>query len=250
MKPEIHVYDDSAAFVAAAADRLVAAAQHAITERGRWTWVLSGGSTPRPVYEALGQTPRRDQIDWHKTYLFWGDERCVGPNDDQSNYGMAFDALIKHVPIPEGNVHRIRGELAPETAAHLYGRELRAFFDIQRNQWPIFDTVLLGLGPDGHTASLFPGCDILERHEVLVAETWVSSFKQFRISLSLNTLNAARQIIFLVRGSDKASIVHEVIEDPQAGKQYPAARIKPATPLIWLLDQAAAAELTKREATG
>ena len=240
MKPHITVYPDRAALMAGAADILVAAASQAIAERGRWTWALSGGSTPEGVYALLGTAPRRDRLDWSKAYVFWGDERCVPPSDPQSNYGMARRALLDHVPIPAANIYRIRGELAPETAAQLYGRAIQDCFGLERRQWPQFDTMLLGLGADGHTASLFPGSDILERHESLVAETWAASMGQYRVSLTLPTINAARDKVFLVAGADKASVVREIVQATGRVAEYPAARIEGAR---WLLDAAAAAEL-------
>ena len=240
MQPQITVYPDRTALMAGAADALVAAGRQAIAARGRWTWALSGGSTPEGVYALLGAAPRRDQLDWAKVFVFWGDERCVPPTDAQSNYGMAKRALLDHVPIPDANIYRMRGELAPESAAHLYGRDLRAVFGIDGHQWPQFDTILLGLGPDGHTASLFPGSDILERHESLVAETWVAKMSQYRISLTLPTINAACDKIFLVAGADKAAVVREIVQATGNVAEYPAARVQAAR---WLLDAAAAAEL-------
>ncbi len=242
MQPQITVYPDRAALMAGAADTLVAAAQQAIAERGRWTWALAGGSTPEGVYALLGAAPRRDQLDWSRVFIFWGDERCVPPADEQSNYGMARRALLDRVPIPAANIHRMRGELAPESAAHLYGRDIRAVFDIDGHQWPQFDTMLLGLGADGHTASLFPGSDILERHESLVAETWVAKLSQYRISLTMPTINAARDKLFLVAGADKATVVREIVQATGKVAEYPAARIQAAR---WLLDAAAAAELDR-----
>lgn len=244
MKPELRIADSKAALMGQAADLLVDAAGQSIAERGRWLWALAGGSTPKGAYELLAQAPRRDQIDWSKVWVFWGDERCVPPSDPDSNYGMARAALLRHVPIPEAQVCRMRGELAPESAAHLYVRDLRAIFSLEERQWPVFDTMLLGLGADGHTASLFPGSDVLERRETIAAETWVAKLGAFRLTLTAETINRARQVVFLVAGEDKASVVRAIAAGkPGEAAAYPAARIKPAAPAVWLLDQAAASQL-------
>lgn len=244
MKPELRVAASKSALMEAAADLLAEAAARSIAERGRWLWALAGGSTPRGAYELLAREPRRSRIDWSKVWVFWGDERCVPPGDPDSNYGMARDALLRHVPIPEGQVCRMRGELAPESAAHLYVRDLRAVFGVGGRQWPVFDTILLGLGADGHTASLFPGSDVLERRETIAAETWVAKLNAFRLTLTAETINRARQVIFLVAGADKAPVVRAIAAGrPGEAAAYPAARIRPAAPAVWLLDEAAAGEL-------
>lgn len=243
MSPQISIFPTRDALMHAAAEQVVNQSVQAIAQHGRWTWALSGGSTPKALYELLASDAYRQRIDWHNTHVFWGDERCVPPDDEQSNYRMAKLAMLDHVPIPADHIHRMRGELAPETAAHLYAREIRAAFDLDAGQFPTFDTIMLGMGPDGHTASLFPDSDILERHEAIVAETWVAKFKQYRISLTFNAINHATHTVFLVAGADKAPVVKAILHDQQT--HYPAARIKQAT---WLLDAEAAAEM-KHEKT-
>lgn len=223
-----------------AADRLVAEAQTAIAQRGRWTIALSGGSTPKALFELLASPKYINQILWGRCFLFWGDERCVGPDNAQSNYRMTKIALIDHIPIPVGNVLRIRGELAPESAASLYAHEIKRIFGLAEGQLPQFDTMLLGLGNDGHTASLFPASDILDRNDVLVAETWVAKLKQYRISLTAPVINNAHSKIFLAAGDDKAGVIRELIEQNGAYQSYPASLINNAD---WLIDQAAASQL-------
>lgn len=247
MRAKVVMYPDQTSLMAGAAERLVAEAQAAIAERGRWMWALAGGSTPKGAYELLAQEPHRSQIDWSRVHVFWGDERCVPPDHAESNYAMAYAALLKHVSIPEQQIHRLRGELAPETAAQLYERELREAFDLADvggQQWPIFDTVLLGLGGDGHTASLFPDTAVLEHCSSIVAETWVPKLQASRLTLTLPTLNQARQVLFLVAGSDKAPVVKAIIAGaPEEQAAFPAARVKTRTPAHWLLDSAAAQQL-------
>ncbi|MFD3162983.1 6-phosphogluconolactonase [Herpetosiphon sp. NSE202] len=225
-----------------AADRLVAEAQTAIAERGRWIIALSGGSTPKALFELLASPQYLHKITWGRAFLFWGDERCVGPDDLQSNYRMTKIALIDHIPIPVANVLRIRGELASESAASLYAHEIKRIFGLAEGQLPQFDTMLLGLGNDGHTASLFPESDILGRDDVLVAETWVAKLKQYRISLTAPVINNARSKLFLAAGADKANVIRELLEQTGNYQNYPASLIRNAD---WLIDQAAASQLQR-----
>jgi len=234
---EVHtaIHADRAALMAGAADSLAAAAQESIAERGRWMWALSGGSTPEAVYTLLAAEPYRSQINWNRVHLFWGDERCVPPEHPDSNYGMAKRALLDHVPLPPENIRRIRGELSPTEAAEDYIEQLRRAFGLGRTEMPVFDTVLLGLGADGHTASLFPDTEILRRTDVPVAVARVAKLNATRISLTYPAINAAREILFLVSGADKAPVVAAIIGGQ--GEQYPAAAIRNAA---WLLDAEAA----------
>ena len=233
MQPRTTIYPTRDLLMAGAADGLVAAAGQAIAERGRWRWVLAGGSTPEAVYRLLAQAPRREQIDWARVQVWWGDERCVPPDDHDSNFGMARRALLDHVAIPASNIHRMRGELPPAEAAQEYIAQMRAAFG-NDGTWPSFDTILLGIGNDGHTASLFPASDILGRSDVAVAATWVAKLNAHRISLTYPTINAARDTIFLVAGADKAPIVQAILGG--TGNEYPAAQVANAR---WLLDAAA-----------
>jgi 6-phosphogluconolactonase len=234
---ELIVLPDPEAVSQAAAERFATAAQ----TYDPFTVALSGGSTPRRLYEML-TTPRfRDQIPWEHVHVFWGDERCVPPAHRESNYGMAREALLDHVPLPVHNIHRIRGELEPQAAAEAYTAELGAFLGAQ---WPTLDLILLGIGNDGHTASLFPNSDALR--ETAQPAVAVTSHYQGRpaqrVTLTLPIINAARQVLFLVTGADKAKILQAVLESPDAG--YPAGKIRPtAGQLTWLVDVAAAGQL-------
>jgi 6-phosphogluconolactonase len=238
MEPEIIIVPDAPALARQAAQRFTDLAGQAIELRGRFTAALSGGSTPGALYRLLAAEPYRSQISWEHVHLFWADERCVPPRDPGSNYHLAYENLIARTPIRPENVHRVRGELEPQLAAQAYDRELRDFFC---GPPPHFDLVLLGLGSDGHTASLFPSAEALEETERLaVAVTaFYDDRPARRVTLTLPALNAARHVLFLVGGSDKAEIVHTVLDGATA--HLPAQRVRPlAGRLTWLLDAAAA----------
>ena len=238
MEPEIIIVPDAPALARRAAQRFTDLAGQALELRGRFIAALSGGSTPGALYRLLAAEPYRSQISWEQVHLFWADERCVPPGDPGSNYRLAYENLIARTPIPPENVHRVRGELEPRLAAQAYDRELQDFFF---GPPPRFDLVLLGLGSDGHTASLFPGSDALEETERLaVAVTaFYDDRPARRVTLTLPALNAARHLLFLVSGGEKAEIVHTVLDDATA--HLPAQRVCPiAGELTWLLDAAAA----------
>jgi len=238
---ELDIVPDAEALARDAAQRFAGLAREAVGSRGRFSVALSGGSTPGALYRLLAEEPYRSQVAWTQAHLFWADERCVPPEDPGSNYRLAWEALIAHVRIPAENVHRVRGELAPKEAARAYDRELRRFFCGPR---PRFDLVLLGLGSDGHTASLFPESEVLEERERLaVATTAIYGNRPAeRVTLTLPALNAARQVVFLVSGLGKAEIVQAVLTDVEG--RLPARRICPAAgQLTWLLDAAAAAHV-------
>jgi 6-phosphogluconolactonase len=244
MEPEVIVLPDAAAVARAAARRFAELAQEAVTARGRFSAALSGGSTPGALYRLLAEEPHRTQIPWTAVHLFWGDERSVSPDGAGSNYRLAEEALIAHVPIPTDNVHRMHGEWAPEQAARAYDRRLQDFYCGPR---PRFDLVLLGLGSDGHTASLFPGSDALHETEKLAVavEAIYQDRPAQRMTLTLPAINTTRQALFLVTGSSKAGIVQAVLEGP-AGR-LPAQQVQPtAGQLTWLLDEAAASLLARR----
>ena len=241
MEAEIVVVPDPEVLAREAAQRFADLAREAVEFRGRFSVALSGGSTPGGLYRLLAEEPYRAQIPWDGVHLFWGDERCVPPDDPGSSFRLAEDTLIARVPIPPGNVHRVPGELGPEAAARVYETMLQDFFCGPR---PRLDLVLLGLGEDGHTASLFPGSSALDENERLVAP--VTAFYQDRpaqrVTLTLPAINGARQILFLASGKAKANIVQAVIEGPVG--QFPAQRVRPtAGQLTWLLDTAAASRL-------
>jgi len=197
-----------------------------------FTVALAGGSTPRRLYEMLAQQPLSDQVPWSRVHVFWGDERCVPPDHADSNYRMAREALLDRVPIPPGNVHRIRGEIDPQQAAADYAAELASVLGPDGR----LDLALLGMGDDGHTASLFPGSTALAERERNVVAVHVDKLQSWRVTLTLPTLNAARQVLFLVSGAGKAQALTRV----QAGERLPAGLVRPTDGhLIWLVDQQA-----------
>lgn len=234
MTPEIVVLPDPAALAREAADRFVALARSAIAAHGRFTVALSGGSTPQLLYEQLITR----SIAWASVHVFWGDERCVPPEHPDSNYGLAQRALLSHVDIPTQNVHRLHGELDPVQAAQHYTAELRAVFGTQ----PRFDLILLGLGTDAHTASLFPGTAAVHEQQRWVVANDVDKLQTKRLTLTPPIINDAANVIFLIAGSDKAAALQSVWHGPRDPDRFPAQSVMPTSGrLIWLVDQAALA---------
>ena len=238
--PDVIVVPTKADVAREAAERVVAAASAAIAARGRFTFALSGGSTPRVLFELLASDAYRSRVDWARAEIFFGDERCVPPDDSASNYRMARETLLDHVP---ARVHRMRGEDDPVAAAVAYERELRELFGTA----PRFDLVLLGMGDNGHTASLFPGLTAVTERERWVVAEYVAEVSMWRITFTPVVLNAAAEDLFLVAGSDKASMLHRVLEGPRDPRALPSQVVAPADGrLVWLVDAAAAAELKQR----
>ncbi|HUO26883.1 MAG TPA: 6-phosphogluconolactonase [Candidatus Aquilonibacter sp.] len=229
----------------AAAEEIVQAANAAVRQRGRFTLALSGGSTPRNLYTLLA-TGARASLPWEQMFFFWGDERHVPPTDPESNYRMAQESLLSKAPIPPANVFRIPAENPDAAAAaEAYDQTLRKFFTVQPGNFPRFDLILLGLGPDGHTASLFPETAALEEKSRLVVANWVERMKTYRITLTLPVLNAAECVAFLVSGADKAPALHEVLEGSAPGEKYPSKLVRPTDgKLVWFVDRAAASQLS------
>ncbi|HET9341524.1 MAG TPA: 6-phosphogluconolactonase [Candidatus Eremiobacteraceae bacterium] len=222
-----------------AADEFAMSASAALHERARFAVALSGGKTPHAMLETLATRT----LDWPSIHFFWSDERCVAPDDPSSNYGMARNALLSKIAVPKGNVHRMRGELDPLAGASAYDAELRAFFGAGA---PVFDLLFLGLGTDGHTASLFPGTAALGVTDVWCAANQVSApvASPWRLTLTYPAINAARRIIFLVEGADKSDILANVLGNEKDVRRYPAQGIAPTDgELVWLVDSAAAANL-------
>jgi 6-phosphogluconolactonase len=222
------------------------------TERSQsakpFTIALSGGSTPKNLHALMAGDPEiKDRLPWQTIHLFWGDERHVPPEDPQSNYRMARETLIDRTPLPPENIHRMKGEL-PEAvrAAEEYEQELKKYFNHKSGELPQFDCVLLGMGPDGHTASLFPGTGALHVKNRLVVANWVAKFQSFRITLTAPVVNNANLIIFMVSGEQKADALKEVLEGKYRPELYPAQLIHPTHGrLLWVVDQAAAGALTE-----
>lgn len=232
---------------AAAAEVVVGAATDAVAQRGRFTISLSGGSTPKSLFNLLA-TNARTVLPWERMFFFWGDERHVPPTDPDSNYRMAEETMLSKVPVPPGNVFRMAAE-NPDAAAVAedYEKTLRKFFALEPGQVPVFDLILLGMGPDGHTASLFPGTAGLQEKSRLVIANWVEKMKTSRLTFTLPVLNATRCVTFLVSGTDKAAVLRTVLEGDVPAEQYPAKLVRPTDgKLIWLVDRAAASELTNK----
>lgn len=228
----------------AGAELVAHAATEAADERGRFTIALSGGSTPRNLYNLLA-TNARTSLPWDRMFFFFGDERHVPPTDKDSNFRMANEAMLSKAPIPEGNIFRVPAE-NPDAAAvaEAYEQTLRKFFALEPGQVPVFDLILLGLGPDGHTASLFPRTEALAEKNRLVVSNWVEKFSTHRITLTLPVLNTAQCVAFLVSGTDKAAALQAVLQTDAPGEKYPAKLVHPANgKLIWLVDRAAASGL-------
>jgi len=247
-RARIKVLPSHGALMQSAAEAFVVSAAKAINAYGRFHVVLSGGATPKGVYELLATERYAARVDWRRVQLFWGDERCVPLNDPSSNYRMVRNALIDRIELPAANVHRIHGEDDPAEAAAAYEQELRRMTDtpsLAHVPAVPFDLVLLGLGDDGHTASLFPGLTaVSERHRWVMAEQ-VAALSTWRITCTPVVFNAAAEVIFLVAGGDKAAVVHRVLEGAYQPQQLPAQMVKPsAGSVCWLLDAAAATQVS------
>jgi 6-phosphogluconolactonase len=240
-KPEIRILDSSADLFEAAAAEFASRASRAIQANGRFTVALSGGSTPKSLYSLLAT---KGGIAWDKICFFWGDERHVPPDHPDNNYRMVAEALLSKVPVPPQNVFRIHSEEKDANlAAREYEQVLRDFFHLSPGEFPRFDLVLLGVGADGHTASLFPGTAALNETQRLVVANWVPKFSAHRVTFSFPVVNAAACVIFLVSGPDKAAILHEVLENSVA--DLPSQRVHPSKgELVWLVDSAAAGTLS------
>jgi 6-phosphogluconolactonase len=241
--PDVQVLPTAAALMEMAAQRVVSAAAAAIRASGRFVVALAGGSTPKTLYTLLATEVYTTRLEWQRVQIFWGDERCVGPDDPASNYRMVREALLDHVPVPAANVHRIHGEDAPARAAAAYERELRATFITPGGS---FDLVLLGMGDNGHTASLFPGlAAVLETTRWVMAE-YVDQVSAWRVTLTPVVINAAGEVLFLVSGRAKAPMLSRVLDGPRDPDALPAQAVAPRDGrLIWLVDAAAAANLER-----
>jgi 6-phosphogluconolactonase len=239
---DVKVFSDLAALSQAAADYFVREAMAAVTTYGRFLVILSGGSTPQELYRLLAGPPYREQVPWLQTHLYWADERLVPPGDPGSNYGQVEQLLINQVTIPPQNVHRIKGELEAAAAVADYTWQLEQLAD-KGAGWPRFDLVLLGLGADGHTASLFPGrapAEAWQQPVVAVTAAYQGRPAQ-RVTVTPPVFNSARRILFLVSGSEKAKALAAVRQEQNDAEEWPARMIQPQEGAVtWLIDQAAA----------
>jgi len=238
------VVPDRAALSRQAADRFVAASSAAIGERGAFTVALSGGSTPRDLFRLLAERPWRDEVNWSRTQVFWGDERCVPPDHPDSNFRLARETLLERIPLLASNIHRMRAELADRSAAAAeYEDELARALPRDASQCPSFDLMLLGLGADGHTASLLPGSKLLDERERLVAVTDLEREGTIRLTVTPPMLQHATCLLFLVSGADKAPAVRAVLNGPFEVERYPAQLVRQASgEVVWLADAAAAVD--------
>ena len=227
----------------AAAEEFVRVGKSAISARKRFTVALSGGSTPKGLYELLAK--RHANFSWRQTFLFFGDERHVPSDHPDSNYRMVSETLRRRISIPTKNVLRVHAENPDaHAAASEYEEEIRKFFELEPDEFPRFDLILLGMGPDGHTASLFPDSRALNEQSKLVVANWIGKLNTYRITFTFPVLNHAAEVMFLVAGDDKADMVLQVLEGENT-PPFPAQRVRPVDGrLLWLLDDAAAAKLT------
>jgi 6-phosphogluconolactonase len=240
----IAVFPDLDTISQHAAQYVTRVANEAIVTRGRFTIALSGGNTPRKLYHLLGTEPYRSQIDWNLVEFFWGDERCVPPDDSESNYRMAREELLDHISTPAAHIHRMPADQPDRDAASLaYTREIQRVFST--DGIPAFDLIQLGMGPEGHTASLFPHQPSLHETTRLVMPVSVPKPPPDRLTFTPPLLNAARNILFLATGPDKASVMQTIAEGPYNPDEYPAQIVQPAHgEVVWMLDEAIAQKLT------
>ncbi len=248
-KPEIRIAANAEELSRAAAAEFARRTKEAAQRKGLVTVVLSGGSTPKNLYSLLASEQLlRAQLPLCQMHFFWGDERHVPPDHPESNYRMANEAMLTSLPVPPANIHRIKSEYQDaKQAADEYEQQLRHFFQLQAGEFPRFDLVLLGMGPDGHTASLFPGTAALHERERLVVANWVAKFNAYRITMTVPVLNQAACVIFLVSGEEKAEMLRAVLCGDRA-ELYPSQLIRPVNgALLWLVDRAAARLLSEED---
>ena len=218
-------------------------ADEAVEQRGRFLVALSGGSTPQTLFRLLAQAPYAQKIEWSKTHLFFADERCVPADDPESNYGQVNRLLLSALGENRPQVYRMRGELSPQAAAEDYAVQLKVLAD-QNMAWPRFDLILLGMGTDGHTASLFPGSEPYPPESVLAVEAFYQDRPAWRTTLTPQVINGARQIFFMAAGANKAAALAAVLNGTTDLKKWPAGRVRPSEgEVTWLVDEAAAANL-------
>jgi 6-phosphogluconolactonase len=232
----------------AAANLFYDLATEHIKEKGCFSCLLSGGSTPKILYQKIANHPASKRIHWKKVQFFWGDERCVPMDHIESNYKMASDVLFSKLPIPRINIHRIKTELPPKQAAEEYQQEMSNFFSkkIGQTGLPSFDLVLLGMGTDGHTASLFPGTEALHETEKWVVANYVEKLNAWRITVTYKIINQARLILILAVGEQKAAVLKQILENEQPSGKYPIQDVQPVMgEALWLLDKKASKHLTK-----
>ena len=247
MPPDVRILTNIDAIAKRAAQEFVQSATQAVSEKGSFRVALTGGSTPKTLYSLLAnEVALRAQLPWDKMYLYFGDERSVGPDHPDSNFRMATETMLSKVPLKPEQVFRIKGEYKDtEKAAQEYEQALRASFKIAEGQFPRFDLVLLGMGNEGHTASLFPGTKALHETKRLVVRNWVGKLYTNRVTLTAPTINNTARVIFMITGADKALALKGVLEGPYEPDQLPAQMIQPSNgQLLWLVDTVAGGMLS------
>ena len=241
----LEIAKDQLSLAEIAVDKIIALTVDSIHRQGQFTIALAGGSTPRGIYTLLATLPNRSKIDWKRVYIFWGDERNVPPENTNSNYQMAKQTLLDHVAIPTKNIYRIKGELDANIAALQYEENMRSFFLVPNDDFPSFDLILLGLGDDGHTASLFPETMALNEKARWVVENFVPKLNEWRITFSIPLINSATNIIIVVSGEQKAHIINDILGENNQSSKLPIESIRPNDgKVLWLVDQAAASKLS------
>jgi len=240
---QIAIYDDKHTISQHAADYIMRIAQESIDLHGRFTFALTGGTTPGEVYSLLGSEPIRSRIDWQLVHIFWGDERCVPHNNPESNFYLAQEVLLNNVAIPKSQIHPVpAGQIDRDAASQTYAVEMQHVFGT--NGIPSFDLIHLGMGPEGHTASLFPHQASLHEKHRLVIPVSVPKPPPDRLTFTPPLLNAAKNVLFLVAGSEKADALHAVLEGEYQPDEYPAQIVRPTNgEVVWMLDKAAAQKL-------
>jgi len=243
-KNKLQVFDTGTVLTEATAAFIIKLAVEAISSRGRFIISLSGGHTPEHLYALLAKEPYNQQIPWDKTFVFWGDERCVPSDDKDNNARMAKTLLLDHVNIPAENVYPVPVDMPPVDGAKAYEKSIK---DLFKNEVPIFDLILLGLGENGHTASLFPGTEVLHETAHIVKEVYVEEQKMFRITMTAPLINQARNIVFLLEGKGKAEVLNTILNGAYQPEKYPAQLISPVNGnLYWFTDKEAAGSLADK----
>ena len=245
-QPEVVVVADAEMLGRVSAEIIFGHLTACVEQQDIFTIALSGGTTPRYLYTLLAtDAVFKEKIPWGKVHFFWGDERHVPPDHPDSNYRMAHEAIFSRVRIPPENIHRVASELADAgSVAQAYEKELFDFFGLKRGELPRFDCILLGMGPDGHTASLFPATSALAEREHLIVANWVKAYQAYRITFTVPLINNAGFVVFLVSGDDKSETLKQVLKKDARGSRFPAQLIRPAHgKLLWIVDRAAAKDL-------
>ncbi len=240
---ELHISKDNNALSIEVANWMVDYIAATLQQQNRFTLVLSGGSTPQKLNTLLAAAPYKDKIDWNRLHIFWGDERFVPFEDDRNNAKMAFDTLLNHVPVPAAQIHVMRTDIDPEASAAAYANILADYFTTDDPDSTSFDLVLLGMGDDGHTLSLFPGTHVMHIEDSLTTSLFLAQQDMYRITLTAPIVNRAACVAFLVSGAGKAPALQQVIEGDYQPDLYPSQVIQPNGKLHWFVDEAAAANL-------